>query len=39
MLLPLRFPKLAMLTVLEGQLGRVEERGRIGTPGHYRRIL
>ena len=33
------FPKPAMLTFLEGQAVRVEERGRIGTPVYYRRIL
>ena len=36
---PSACPKLATLTVLEGQLVRVEERGRIGTPCHYRRIF
>jgi hypothetical protein len=33
------FPKPAMASVLEGQPVRVEERGCIGTPGQYRRIL
>ena len=28
-----------MLTVVEGHPVRVEERGRIGTPSHYRRII
>ena len=36
---PSACPKLAMLTVVEGQPVRVEERGRIGTPSHYRRIF
>ncbi len=36
---PFACPKPATLTALEGQLVRVEERGRIGTPGHYRRIF
>ena len=33
------FPKPAMVSFLEGQPVRVEERGCIGTPGHYRRIF
>jgi len=39
MLLPLRAQRLPCVTVVEGQPVRVEERGGIGTPSHYRRIF
>ena len=39
MLHPMRAQSLPCLPFLKGQPVRVEERGRIGTPGHYRRIF
>lgn len=39
MVLPLHSEKPAMVSFLEGQPVRVEDRGCIGTPGHYRRFL
>jgi hypothetical protein len=39
MVLPLDSRSLPCFSFLEGPAVRFEERGCIGTPGHYRRIL